>query len=122
MNLVALSGARDFSNNDGITFHDLDDHHIFPRKFLEKKLKLSGGEVNTIVNRTLIVDSTNKKISSKSPSTYLENLIPEKHRENILESHLIGSEAFQAMEEDDYEAFLAAREQALISKIRQLVS
>ena len=61
-----LSGARDFSNNDSITFHDLDDHHIFPRKFLEKKLKLTGGDANTIVNRTLIVDSTNRKISSRA--------------------------------------------------------
>lgn len=122
MNLVALSGARDFSNYDGITFHDLDDHHIFPRKFLEKKLKLTGGDVNTIVNRTLIVDSTNRKISSKSPSAYLEAVIPDKQLNKILASHLIGADARQAMEEDDYEAFLAARERALISLVKEMIS
>lgn len=122
MNLVALSGAKDFSKNDSITFHDLDDHHIFPRKFLEKKLKLTGSDANTIVNRTLIVDSTNRKISSKSPSIYLEAVIPDKHREKILASHLIGTEARQAMEEDDYEAFLASRERALISLIKEMIS
>ncbi len=122
MNLVALSGARDFANNDGITFHDLDDHHIFPQNFLKTKLKLTGGEANTIVNRTLIVDSTNKKISSKSPSNYLEAIIPAKHRKSILASHLIGADAVKAMSEEDYDAFRDARERALISEIKELVS
>lgn len=122
MNLVALSGARDFAHNDGIAFYDLDDHHIFPQKFLKTKFKLEGSEANTIVNRTLIVDSTNKKISSKSPSTYLETVIPDEHREDILASHLIESEALQAMKEDDYEGFLASRERALISLIKEKIS
>lgn len=122
MNLVALSGAKDFSYNDGITFYGLDDHHIFPQKFLKTEYGITGGEVNTIINRTLIVDSTNKKISSKSPSTYLETVIPAQHREKILTSHLIGPDALRAMEENDYEMFLEAREQALISRIKELVS
>lgn len=122
MNLVALSGAKDFANNDGITFHELDDHHIFPQKFLKSKLKLTGGEANTIVNRTLIVDSTNRKISSKSPASYLESTIPTKHRKSILASHLIGADAVKAMAAEDYDAFRAARERALISKIEELVS
>ena len=122
MNIVALSGARDFAYNDGIVFWDLDDHHIFPRNYLEKKLKLSGGDVNTIVNRTLIVDSTNKKISNKSPSKYLQSVVPDKHRKSILSSHLIDVNAVRAMQEDDYDAFLAARERALIAKIKDLVS
>ncbi len=122
MNLVALSGARDFSNNDGITFHDLDDHHIFPQRFLKTKFKLTGGDANTIVNRTLIVDSTNRKISSKSPSAYLQAVIPDKHRSKILASHLIGADARKAMEADDYEAFLAARERALVSLVKEMIS
>ena len=116
MNLVALSGAKDFANNDGITFHDLDDHHIFPRKFLEQKLNLTGGEVNTIVNRTMIVDSTNRKISSKSPSSYLEAIVPAEHRKSILTSHLVDADALAAMEKDDYDAFRDARERVLIGK------
>ncbi len=122
MNLVALSGARDFANNDGIVFWNLDDHHIFPQKFLKTKFGLTGSDANTIVNRTLIVDSTNKKISSKSPSTYLETVIPDDHRESILASHLIGPEALRAMEEDDYEAFLGARERALVTLVKEMVS
>ncbi len=122
MNIVALSGARDFANNDSITFHDLDDHHIFPQHFLKTELNVTGSEANTIVNRTLIVDSTNKKISNKSPSDYFQTVLPDEYRENILDSHLVDADARSAMERDDYGAFLAARERVLISKIKELIS
>ena len=122
MCLVALEGARDFANNDGITFHQLDDHHIFPRKFLKDERGLEGADANTIVNRTLIAGRTNRRISSKSPSNYLKTVVPDGHRDDILASHLVGAEAHAAMRKDDYDAFLEARERALISKIKELVS
>ncbi len=72
--------------------------------------------------RKLIAGTTIRKISKKRPSDYLHSIIPDDHRETILDSHLVDAEARAAMEHDDYEAFLAARERALISKIRELVS
>lgn len=122
MKLIALGGAKDFANNDGITFQELDDHHIFPQAFLKNERGTTGDGANTIVNRTLIAGVTNRKISKKKPSDYLHSIIPDDHREAILDSHLVDAEARAAMEEDDYEAFLAAREEALIFEIRQLVS
>ncbi len=122
MNLVALGGARDFANNDGITFQELDDHHIFPQAFLRDERNITGDRANTIVNRTLIAGTTNRKISKKSPSDYLHSIIPDDHREAILNSHLVDAEARAAMEKDDYEAFLIVRERALIAKIKELVS
>jgi hypothetical protein len=89
MNLVALAGAKDFSTNDPIPFHDLDDHHIFPRKFLKDEYGITGERANTIVNRTLIVDSTNKKINHRSPSKYLKFVFPSEHHQALLASHLI---------------------------------
>ncbi len=122
MNVVALEGAKDFANNDGIAFYELEDHHIFPRDFLKKSRNIAGDEANTIVNRTLIADSTNKKISNKSPSDYLDKVLPEGYKDSILASHLVYTDAHAAMEKDDYDAFRDARERALITKIKELVS
>ena len=40
------------------------------------------------------------------------------HREQILRSHLIGPEAQAAMEQNDYEAFLKAREKDILQFLR----
>jgi len=119
MNLVAMNGARDFENNDGISFHELEDHHIFPRAFLRDRYGIKDEAVNTILNRTLITSKANRRISRKNPSQYLKDTIPGEHREAILRSHLIGPEAQAAMERDDYEAFLVAREKEIVSVIRK---
>lgn len=118
MNLIAINGARDFATNDGIPFHELEDHHIFPAAFLRDKLNIKGAQVNTILNRTLIKDSTNRKISRKAPSDYLQSVLPHDHKESILRSHLIGAEAQAAMEWDDYETFLVAREKDILQHLR----
>jgi len=119
MNLIAINGAKDFQNNDGVTFHDMEDHHIFPRAFLRDTYGYTSGEkVNTILNRTLICASTNRRISRMMPSQYLNELVPDVHRDAILRSHLIGPEAQSAMERDDYEAFLIARENDILAFLR----
>ncbi len=118
MNLIALNGAKDFRNNDGISFQELDDHHIFPRAYLKKEHDLDGSDVNTILNRTLISSDTNRTISRKAPSEYLKDVIPDDHRESILRSHLIGPEAQEAMARNDYDAFLKAREQDILDYLR----
>jgi hypothetical protein len=118
MNLIAIKGARDFATNDGIPFHELEDHHIFPAAFLRDQLKIKGAQANTILNRTLIKDSTNRKISRKAPSDYLRSVLPVQHRDAILRSHFIGPEAQAAMERDDYASFLVAREKDIINYLR----
>ena len=35
MCLIALKGAKDFQADDSIEFHALDDHHIFPKAYLD---------------------------------------------------------------------------------------
>ena len=120
MNLIACRGARDFLTGDHIAFHELDDHHIFPRAFLAER-GIVGDEANTVVNKTLIKDSTNRRISRSRPSKYLREVIPAEKREEILASHFIPPEAIHAMERDDYEGFLEAREQAILKEIRRVV-
>jgi len=124
MCLVALRGAKDFQADDSIEFHVLDDHHIFPKGAF-KKLKQANGEpypkklIDCVVNRTLISSSTNRRISKSLPSNYVRRLIPQERLEEILASHFINQRAMQAMLEDDFDAFLLAREQSLIAEIRR---
>ncbi len=127
ISLVAKRGARDFRADDSIEFHKLDDHHIFPRAYLrelkdgEGKKRYSQGDINQVLNRTLIFSATNKLISDRAPSEYVENVVPEARKVELMDSHFIDEEALAAMEADDYEAFLLRREELLSAEIvRQL--
>jgi hypothetical protein len=123
MNLVAIEGARDFLNNDAIEFHELEAHHIFPRAHLRDEEGAQGGQrVNTILNQTLIASPTNRRISRARPSEYLQSVLPDDARESILRSHFITDTAQEAMAADNYDGFLAARNDALVNRIRELLA
>ncbi|WP_214495042.1 DUF262 domain-containing protein [Thermosipho sp. 1244] len=70
-NLIFKNGAVDFYKPESLAFNDLEDHHIFPKNFLKKKNVEVDYDV--VLNRTLIFDETNKKISNKSPAEYLKD-------------------------------------------------
>jgi len=123
MCLIAKKGAKDFQADDSIEFHALDDHHIFPRAYLEKQRKPDGSKyssdlINTIVNRTLISSNTNRRISRSSPAEYIERLVPCDREEEIMASHFIDHQALEAMRRNDYEGFLDAREKTLKEVLR----
>lgn len=125
MCLVAIRGAQDLAAGDAIEFHELDDHHIFPQAFLrrlKKSLRPSDQEVNCVVNRTLISSSTNRRISRSRPSEYLSKVLPAGREEHILATHLIGSDALEAMRRDDFYGFLGARERTLLSEIGRRIA
>lgn len=123
INLIAIQGARDFATNDSIEFHELEDHHVFPRAFLrDDKGVTESAEVNSITNRTLISGSTNRRISRKSPNEYLQSVMPESSVDSILVSHFINAEAMGAMQENDYDRFRVARDRTLVTKVRELVA
>lgn len=120
--LIALNHARDFSADDSIQFHTLEDHHIFPVAYLKEQRgadgkPLSNDQINCVLNRTLISDQTNRKISEMKPSQYVVKLIPAEPGPAILVSHFVTGEALAAMQADDFGAFQVAREQALIKAI-----
>jgi len=118
--LVALKGARDFYTGDTIELHELDDHHIFPKSFL-KTQGYESDERNTILNRTLISSDTNRNfIRDKCPSGYIVEM-EARHgiggTRQILQTHFIDEDGYQAMKDDDYLAFLDAREAAITKEI-----
>jgi hypothetical protein len=129
MCLSALKGARDFRIDDAITLHTLDDHHIFPKNYLAKHyknsdLKLTDSQINCVLNRTLISDVTNRKISNKAPSIYLNDpaLIDIDQREAILRHHYINADGLNAMLSDDFALFQDARANQVIIDILEKVS
>jgi len=135
-NLLFRRGAWDFYERDHIRYSvkDLEDHHIFPRGFLENKnVKV---EKDIILNRTLILSSTNKKISKKSPATYIEEMIKihgsEEKVKRILERHFINEEMFEILKsvkenstaddiKEKFEQFITLRENLIKNEIRKLV-
>ena len=72
-----------------------------------------------VVNRTLITSYANRRISRMSPSQYVQQLVPDERRRELMESHFITPDALDAMHADDFEAFLLHREQALVEEIRR---
>ena len=128
MCLLALNGAKDFRKFESITFSELDDHHIFPKAYLQSEMNTSlpglsaTAARNSIVNRTLISAATNRSIGKKAPSQYLrdEAVIPQDKVDEILGKHFVGEEALQALRSDNYARFMQAREQAIIGKIRSI--
>lgn len=101
----------------------LEDHHVFPRGYLEDTYPEDSEEVATIdsvANRALIPKITNIKIGKKSPGTYLQ-LLKEKN-ENVatcLHNHALPAELIGGTWDTRYKDFLldrAGRMFALIEK------
>jgi hypothetical protein len=125
--LTIVHGARDFYTGQRLT-HDLlsepasriEDHHLFPTGFLAKQQPPRGAE-SSILNRCLIDHKTNKVISDKAPSIYLaaiEGHLGSATLEQVLRSHLIPDRGPGAIQNDNLEPFLNARE----SMVRQAIA
>ena len=136
-NLLFMHDAKDFYENDKLKFStdELDDHHIFPKKFLENK----GVDVDwdMVANRTLIGSRTNKRISKKAPGVYLQEMLENNgHDVNtvkiILDKHLIDDDMYKILlsvddnstKEDITQAFndfVARREKIIQDHIAKLI-
>lgn len=130
LNLVHWSagGVTDWRNNDRITFRsqNLDDHHIFPRKYLRNDHSdLSPKLIDCVLNRALIPKITNIKIGKKKPSTYLGDLRKSNpHLDSALEQQLIPSSIADGTYDELFEIFLEDRAKRILeviaTKIRPL--
>jgi len=129
MALLLQHGALDFHKRGKITTQLLgdkkdpvDDHHIFPRAFLDE-CKVPAGLRDCILNRTFIDSDTNKHLSKRSPSDYFSEIRMkwgEKGSDALFESHLLPDGDDSPLLKDDFEAFLAWRKQALQERIAYL--
>ena len=122
------TGARDFHSLGVITgklMNDegIDDHHVFPDDFLLKKKGVTTARArDCVLNRTLIDRTTNQMISNRAPSDYLNEI--RKTRgfplDSVLESHCLPAGKVSPFWSDDYDAFVAWRQDRLWQEIRRV--
>jgi len=126
--LGCAGGARDFHTQTVITGslidqEDIDDHHIFPASYLEKKKGIKESKRrDCVLNRTLIDRATNQIISDRAPSKYLADIkkTPNFPFDAVLKSHSlpVGDESPLIL--DDFEAFLDWRQAKLWKEIKRV--
>jgi hypothetical protein len=132
--LLALNGAPDFFRAEIVGVGDyaqghIDDHHIFPKAVQEldpeRSIRFRRCR-DSIVNRTLLLDETNKRIRNKKPSEYISVMVTKHGGEgsvrDILRGHLIGDEGFSSLKADDFDGFLDAREAAIKEEVLRVLS
>jgi len=120
---------RDFHEDKPITTelireHGIDDHHIFPYAYLGRQQPPVPTRLrDSILNRTMIHPMTNKRISDRAPSVYLdvmrEDLDPSQLRV-ILASHLLPVDDDSPLRMDDFERFIGWRENAIWEEIKRV--
>ena len=122
MALVIQNGALDFHKRGRINSllladkkNPVDDHHIFPRAYLDR-LGMSASLRDCILNRTFIDRITNRRLSKRAPSDYFAE-IRAKHgdleSDRLFASHVLPLGSQSPLLNDDFDGFIAKREQAL---------
>jgi hypothetical protein len=127
INLILIGGARDLHTQAVITGklmadEGIDDHHVFPVAWLERSGIKVARNRDCVLNRTLIHRTSNQMISDRAPSDYLAEIraTPGFPFEAVLTSHGLPAGADSALLQDDYEAFLAWRQEWLWKQIQRV--
>jgi hypothetical protein len=120
-------GALDFATGEPIDvqmyFADsIDIHHIFPQRWCQDN-GIARERYDSIVNKTPLSARTNRKIGRRAPSVYLPLLqaefgISEERMDEILHSHVVEPPCLRT---DNFDAFLAARQQALLERVEKVM-
>lgn len=133
INLLFVEGAKDFITYQHLSLTgngDLNDHHIVPRSWGEKN-GLGGITTNSILNRTLLYDRTNKHLLRDDlPNKYINNMLKKtkdkNHAYQALESHMISKEAVEILLRKDfgvqaYLEFIQERKALMMSKLHSVL-
>jgi hypothetical protein len=124
---VLHRGVRDFYkaepiSADKIRKGEVNDHHIFP------KAVFGIGEmaevIDSIPNRTLIDEQSNKIIRDKKPSVYvpqLRKVCRAEFFDDIFSEHMIPTQNGDSISGDDLPSFLAARSKDLKEEMKLLI-
>ncbi len=125
--LILGGGAKDFHTQAVITGklmaeEGIDDHHIFPTAYLERRGVSPARLRDCVLNRTLIDRTTNQMIGDRAPSDYLAEIRNTRGFpfETVLASHGLPTATDSPLVRDDYDAFLALRQERLWQEIRRV--
>lgn len=123
MALILKNQSKDFISGQDMDFtvfkkENIDIHHVFPKAYCEKK-GYPKSKYNSIVNKTPIFFTTNRKIGGAAPSEYLLRIEEKNHvstddLNKYLESHWLDS---TSMRSDDFDQFIVNRAGRLLDAI-----
>jgi hypothetical protein len=120
--LLMRDGAEDFRTGQPATeiaYFDekIDIHHVFPQDWCIKQ-GIPRDRYNSVINKTPLTATTNRRIGGKAPSVYLATLqgnqVTEERMDEILRTHVID---VQTMRADDFDGFYTARKARLLRRI-----
>lgn len=118
-------GLLNWNNCSKITFsEEIDDHHIFPKKFLEnlEGQEIDRNQINCVANRTLMPKITNIKVGKKSPDEYLKQLQENNANiDKILENHMIPRGVMEGTYNEFYDSFLEERAKIIYNAIEETI-
>lgn len=124
--LSAQSNPKDLANGNLIdigksltSFNRKQYHHVFPNSFLSKS-GVSKKKRFSLVNFCFLPSDSNKKISSKSPSDYFKNIVPQDKKNEILESNLLPVED-RIYQNDSFDEFLSERSKLIVKLINNFI-
>jgi hypothetical protein len=121
-------GLVDWNSEQQITSTmRLEDHHIYPRAYINSKPKLDMDNeeaiqlVDCVVNRTLIPKLLNIKIGKKAPQIYLSELSRTNSKlDNCLESHLMPNDiSLEPLWNESFKMFLEDRAKSIFGLVEQ---
>ena len=119
--LLLREGARDWMTGEESsvqTYFDecIDIHHVFPQQWCREH-GIEPARCDSIVNKTPLTSNTNRSICGRAPSGYLTRIrVPDGDLDGYLRTHLVEPAHLRA---DDFDAFFAARQSALLGAIRE---
>ena len=124
--LFARNEARDFYTNNLPEYSVLEDHHIVPASWGKKNgIK----DINTILNKAPISNDTNKKISDRLPSDYLNeikrNIGNDEQFYDLMQTHLLSRKAIEILTREnfgseDFNDFIQERKKTIINELRSI--
>lgn len=96
-------------------------HHFFPREFLNKSGTMPS-RINCLANIIMLTSASNKAISARAPSDYLQDTSKAAGAEVMrwLSSNMISQGAYEAALKDDFDAFLSERRNTINEAILNL--
>lgn len=98
--------------------HTIQFHHIFPKSLLKDKFDKK--EINEIANLAFIGGKTNRQITNKEPSVYLDKEVVAKRGEEALTSQLIPVDK-KLWEINNFQEFLSYRRNAIAKMINDFM-
>jgi hypothetical protein len=122
---LKAAGAKDWYSGLGLSLthqgklHFIQWHHVIPKSLLKEHGGYETGEINEIANMAFITGQTNRRISNKEASNYLEDIV-KKQGEEALRSQCVPCDSTLWLTER-YRDFLIERREALAQRMNAFI-